>query len=161
MALVAANLESALLSVISGFPATAELAATGLANAYHTYAATGQSCAGLVPTVVNLVGLQDALKTTLEDDSQDASAAAEAWKDGLVMYWTGGLFGPTGTVLLPISGAPAFEGALESFFSTNAEAEPAVPFATAAGSLAGILDTFTRTVQVTDAASPCGPLPIT
>lgn len=161
MALVAANLESALLSVISGFPATAALAANGLANAYNTYASTGQSCAGLTPTVVNLVGLQDELETTLDDDTQDASAAAEAWKDGLVTYWTGALFGPTGTVLLPISGAPTFKTALQSFFEANAAAEPPVPFATAAGSLAGILDTFTKTIQVTDAAFPCGPLPIT
>lgn len=153
------NLESNLLSLISSFPATAELAANGIANAYHSYAALGQSCAGLTPTLVNLPGLKSELKTTLEDDTQDAGDSAEAWKDGLVTYWTGALFGPTGIVTIPIIGAPAFKSGLEALFI--AQAATVTPFPTSANALATLIDTFTKTVVVTDAGFPCGPAPIT
>lgn len=164
MALVKADLESGLLSVISAFPASATAAASGLADAYETYAKEGQSCAAvkLTTTPANLQLLKDELEAVLEAPfPATAEESAEGWRDALNAYWAGPpplTFGATGVITFPIAGLAALKTALQTIF--EAVGTP-ITFAAKAASLSTALDTFTKTITVTDASIPCGPSPIT
>ena len=87
-----------LISVFSSFPPTSDIAATLLAQAYNEYAVQASACSAAAPTVVNLNGLIDGLKETLNTGG-DYLDIAEPFADAFETYWTGALFGPTGSVV--------------------------------------------------------------
>lgn len=85
-----------------GFPATVNIAVDNFADAYDTYAVQAQDIAGNTLVSGNKAGFTLALLTGLAG-SITADAAAQAFDDAFVAYWTGAVF----TVLpglLPPSG---------------------------------------------------------
>ena len=149
-----------LVTAWSGYPATTLLAAQAWANAYDTYAKLAQACSGLTPTVVDLAGLTDGLKTAL-DSAGSYADQAQAVADAHEKYWTGGAFGATGLVTA-IGGTSALKSGLESLWQAQSLAVALFPDSAAAH--AALFDTFTKTVLVQDTAVPppsgCGPAPI-
>jgi hypothetical protein len=156
MSLDKSNLQSGLLGVFASFPVTRDLAAQQLASAYDTYAKQGQSCAAATPTLVKLTDLENGLKDALNAGGSYGDVA-QAFADAYEDYWTGALFGPTGTVTT-IGGTASLKSGLEALW--QAQAATLATFADSAQYHADLLDTFTKTVQVTDSAVPCGPSPI-
>ena len=160
MALVSANLASGLATAWAGFPPTAQAAADAWAAQYDAYAKLGQACSGLTPTVVNLSGLATGLKDAFAAGG-DYPDQAQAIADAHEAYWTGALFGATGSVTA-IGGTAALKSDLEALW--QAQSATLALFPDSALAHAGILDTFTKTVLVLDTAVPppsgCGPAPI-
>lgn len=160
MALVIGNLASGLASVWSSFPATIEIAANLWGVEYDTYAKLGQACSGLTPTVVNLSGMQGDLKDAMEAGGSYADLAQKV-ADAHEKYWTGALFGATGSVTV-IGGTAALKSGLEALW--EAQSITLALFPASAAAHAALFDTFTKTVQVLDTAVPppsgCGPAPI-
>jgi len=164
MALNKSGLISDLTNIFAGYPASAVIAATQIANAYDSYASAAQHCGLLNPTLVNLSDLRDGLQASMENQGSYATIAQE-WADAFEAYWTGALFGVTGAVTT-ITGKAAFQAGLESMWSTLT-GNPATTFAIAAQQHGDLMDTFTKTVNANDTVLPnppgtgCGPAPIT
>lgn len=160
MALVPTTLSSALAAAWLSFPPTPASAAQQWASAYDSYASVAQACSGLTPTSVNLSGLESDLETIFTDGGS-YSDIAQAMADAHEAYWTGALFGATGTVTV-IGGTAALKSGLEALW----ELQSIVPalFPDSAVLHAALFDTFTKTVLVVDTAVPppsgCGPAPI-
>lgn len=157
MALNPSDLQSGMVNVFTSFPSTAKAGADGLANAYHSYASKGQSCAGLTPTVVNLPVLQSKIKEALELNSTEYEEIAGKFAEGYSLYWLGGSFGVTGLVT-GITGTVSLKQQLADLWKV--QSATLATFIDSSQLHATILDTFTRTVSVTDSAGPCGPAPI-
>lgn len=160
MPLNKADLKTDLQAVFEGYPGTREQAANEIGDAYDAYAATAQSCAGLTPTLVNLAPLKSQLKTAFETGGTPATVA-DAVAAAFEAYWTGALFGATGAVVT-VGGTSALSSGLAALWA--AQAATLATFSSSAQAHADLLDTFTKTVNVTDTAVPspsgCGPAPI-
>jgi len=167
MALVKATLTASILPIVTpvSFPTSTAIAATQFGSAYNTYALLGQSCSLLTPTLVMLAALTAQLQSAFDNALTGTSVAdtAQAMADAFAAYWTGALFGATGTVVL-IAGTAALKTALEAYFTTQAVPGMSSTPASVADALATHFDTFTKTVSVLDTAVPppigCGPAPI-
>lgn len=136
-----------------------------MAAAYDRYSRAAVACSGLGPTVLDLDGLTSGMVDLFAGNPPTMAPAAQAWADASVRYWTGGVFGASGLVVLPGLGAP-FAAALLAIWTAALAVPvplPAVTVATATA-MAAAWDAFTRTVTVRDTLVPpptgCGPLPI-
>lgn len=158
MPLLQATLTAAMLPHVTPatFPTSTLDSSTKWGDAYNTYAIIAQSCIAVTPTLVMLATLKTALKAAFDAALAGASVAttANSMANAYAAYWTGALFGATGIVTL-IPGTVALKASLESYFNTQAAADPGPTPAQVASSLSGFLDVFTKLVQVTDASIPC------
>lgn len=138
--------------------ASSDEIATAIVAAYNIYALNAMSCSGSPPTLVNSSLCETKLKAAMTGSNPDGETAAEGWHEAFEAFWTGGIFGVTGSVISILGGA-AFELNLASLFNTNTNT-----MAFAAQQIAIELDTYTKTVMVRDTAIPpptgCGPSPI-
>jgi hypothetical protein len=140
--------------------ASADSIASSIATTYDAYSRLAVSCAAQVPTVVNSSGCEAKFKEALGGTGNTAQQAATKWHAAVEIYWTGALFGVTGTVTI-ITGGPALITGLLSIFTTYTNT-----LLVAAQLIATQLDQYTRTVQVRDSLLPnppgigCGPSPI-
>jgi hypothetical protein len=152
MALVPATLATELTTAfLAGMaPGTTRAQqAQRIANAYNTYALVAQSCAGLPPSFVNLPTLTSLLQIAMTGHYLEPATPARMWGDAFQAFWTGALFGVTGTVTV-IPGTAALKASLTSIFSSRTY----TPLPTTVNRIATTLDTFTKLVVVQDTAIP-------
>jgi hypothetical protein len=160
MPLDVSKLTSGLLSAWSAYPPTTQIAATQWANAYNTYAMDAMACSASPPTLVMLADLISGIKDAI-DAGGDYGDVADAISAAHEAFWTGALFGATGSVVA-ITGTSALKSGLETLWET--QSITMTPFPASAAQHAPLFDTFTKTVMVLDTAVPpptgCGPAPI-
>ena len=165
MPLVSTGLTHSLTELFSGnpgYPADADAAASAIAAAYKGYAAN--ALAGVTtPLSPSLAGAQTTLETSLASAFRSAQAAGNAGLSALaaaldaafVAFW---LTPPVAFAAPPIAGVvtTALPGQMQSLFTAlfqNGVASQASA-ASQASSLASVLDTWTRTVVVTNTPPP-------
>jgi hypothetical protein len=129
--------------------------AEAFANAYDGYALDAQDISGDSPLVLNKSAILAAFKTLTTIDT--AQTAAIKIENGLVLYWTGGLFNllipPLGTIPPEISAivtAPIIPPAISTGLGTiflNIDKEYSTE--DRASDMADLLDTATKLVIVT------------
>jgi hypothetical protein len=112
--------------------------------------------------LVDLSGLTDELEAAFTAGGSYADIA-DAVSAAHETYWTGAAFGGTGAVTT-IGGTSALKTGLETLWEAQSAVSVPVLFPVSAAAHAALLDTFTKTVEVTDTAVPspsgCGPAPI-
>lgn len=165
MPLVSTGLTQSLSDLFSGspgYPADAGQAARAIAAAYKSYAAN--ALAGTTtPVALSLEGAQSTLEASLASAFQGAQAAGAAGLSALaaaldaafVAFW---LTPPVAFAAPPITGVVtmATPGLLQSLFSALFESGVSTQASAPrqASSLANLLDTWTRTVVVTNVPPP-------
>lgn len=153
MALVKANLKSALESLFQNPPASVADCAAAWASAYASYAAGAISCQGSSPV---LTGREAALSAALESafNTEDPATCAAAFDTALGAFWTGVAFpgGTTGVAAPPTPGL--LTSGLPTMWANNVATSAS--YSAAAQAHADIFDSTTRTVIVTHPApGPC------
>lgn len=152
MALDKPGLTSDLQAILESMPPTASDAAEAMANAYGTYAQTGQAGAGLpVVTPAHKSALKATLLAAISNPLIGLPATfAGAWGNGVDTFWTG--MPIAGAVSGSTAGCPgkgALIGSLSGVF-----ANPLNTAAICAAGMANALDTATKTVIATVAPPP-------
>lgn len=152
MPLVAASLQSGLLSAFQARPSSGAQAAQLWTSAYMSYSASASSPTGGVATnlAASQPGLQAALANAFADPHQGGPTVAQAIGQALVAFWTPVLFAgaAVGSVLSAAAAGPAAQGALLSAWAglTQSRAQAS----DAAQQIAAALDAATHLVIVLD-----------
>jgi hypothetical protein len=145
------------------FPNTLDAAAIQWASAYKTYAADANSCASNTPNTASLTTAETTLKSALltvftagQESIQTRTQIASALATAFQTFWLipPMVFGATG-VVITVTGTSVLASTLESLWIGNsAEGSNPTP-SEVADDHATLLDTFTKTVTVSEPSVPC------
>lgn len=161
MPLVVATLASKLEAAFMSHPGSASKSADDMASAYDAYCQSG--LAGGVPPIITPAAkqaLMGMLLGTIASGSGSPAQIAQAWSNGIMMYWMSPpvMFTapPIIGVVTAMPGAPGAIGPLTGVFANGQNTA-----ASAAQGIAAALDAATKTVLVTFSAPPppTGPPP--
>jgi hypothetical protein len=153
MALLVDSLKSNLVMLFTVPSVDCIIFADMLVSFYDSYAQTGQAPNGLMATSVNTEICRGKMFDTVRKTPENYAEPAAEWAVAFGAYWLLGAFGPTGSVT--VAGDVIGLGKeLRDIWTITATSGGLYTAADVANAIGDALDTFTKTVIVTDTVLP-------